>query len=47
MTKWKVESSSKTQEFWMPERTYTLKSYAKEVAKAIKKGGRRARILKL
>lgn len=44
---YKVMSSAKSHEFWVPERTYTLKSYAEDVAKSIEDGGRRAKIIEL
>ena len=39
-----VWSKFKSQKDWNIERSYVLKSYADEVAKAIEKGGRMAKV---
>jgi len=46
MKKYTVMSKSKTGKNWLVERSYTLKSYADDVAKSIRKSGRLAKVVK-
>lgn len=46
MVKYTVYSKGKTGKNWMIERSYTLKSYADDVAKGIRNSGRFAKIIK-
>jgi len=45
MVKYTVYSKWKSEKHWMPERSYTLKSYANQVAKGLKTSGRSVKIV--